>query len=105
MVHLLNPPPTRWTCSNGCGVFDVTPFGVPNRFHTCSALGGITAPLVAEGSDVRVRAVEREDYVGSEVVQYDENGRPIMAVVTDRPDGSNDVVVMAPTASWSAQGM
>jgi hypothetical protein len=105
VAHLLNPPPTRWVCSNGCGVTDVTPAGVPNRFHVCRVLRGITAPLVAEGSVVRVRAVEREDYVGDEVVQYDTDGRPIMAVVTDRPDGSNDVVVMAPTASWSAKGM
>jgi hypothetical protein len=78
---------------------DVTPAGLPNRFHTCQALAGITAPLVPAGSGVRVRAVEREDYVGREIVQYDGNGRPIMAVVTDRPDGSNDVVVMAPTAA------
>jgi hypothetical protein len=78
---------------------DVTPAGLPNRFHTCRALGGITAPLVADGSGVRVRAVEREDYVGKEIVQYDDNGRPIMAVITDRPDGSNDVVVLAPTAA------
>lgn len=103
MAHLLSPPPTRWVCSNGCGVFDVTPAGLPNRFHTCRVLGGITAPLVAEGSLVRVRAVEREDYVGKEIVQYDGFGRPIMAVVTDRPDGSNDIAVMAPTARMKVE--
>lgn len=99
MAVLLDPPPTRWICSNGCGVVDLTPAGLPNRFHTCRALGGISAPLVPDGSDVRVRAVEREDYIGQEIVQLDANGRPIMAVITDRPDGSYDTAVMAPTAS------
>jgi len=52
-----------------------------------------------------VRSVEREDYVGDQVVQYDDNGRPIMSVITERPDGSYDTAVMAPTAVWSAEGM
>lgn len=90
----------HWTCPN-CPVQEWT-VGKPNRFHSCTGLGGITAPLVLEGADCRVRAVEREDYVGNELVQYDVHGRPIMAVVTERPDGSNDTTVLAPTAYWSA---
>jgi uncharacterized protein YodC (DUF2158 family) len=39
---------------------------------------------------VRLVRVEREDYVGSETVTTDETGRPAMAVVTERADGSND---------------
>jgi hypothetical protein len=97
MVHDL--PPTVWVCGNGCPVTSRTPGTTPNRFHTCAALGGLTAPLVPQGSVARVRAVVREDYVGSEVVQYDGEGRPIAAIVTERPDGSNDVAVMAPTAT------
>lgn len=103
MAHLLNPPPTRWICSNGCGVVDLTPAGVPNRFHVCAALKGISAPLVPAGSGARVRVVERDDYEGSESVQRDGDGRPVMSVITDRPDGSNDVVVMAPTASLKVE--
>jgi len=53
--------------------------------------------MVPAGSGASVRAVEREDYVGQEIVQYDGNGRPIMSVITDRADGSNDVTVLAPT--------
>lgn len=98
-------PPTMWVCASGCPVTDRTPGSVPNRFHSCPALGGLTAPLVPEGSRVRVRAVEREDYARGQLVQCDENGRPYQAVVTDRPDGSNDVLVLAPTARWSAEGM
>jgi hypothetical protein len=96
MVHIL--PPTVWVCGNGCPVRDRTPGTVPNRFHTCAALGGLTSPLVPEGSRARVRAVVREDYVGREKVQYDDEGRPVTAIVTDRPDGSNDTTVLAPTA-------
>lgn len=98
MTHLFQPPPVRWICSNGCGVIGVTPAGVSNRFHTCRALAGLTAPLVPEGSGARVRTVERGDYAGKEILRTDGNGRPVMAVVTDRPDGSNDVTVFAPTA-------
>lgn len=97
-------PPTVWVCASGCPAVDRTPGTAANRFHTCPALGGLTSPLVPQGSGARVRAVEREDYVGSEDVQYDWNtGRPVMAIVTERPDGSNDVAVMAPTAYIRAE--
>lgn len=86
----------HWVCPN-CPATAVT-VGKPNRFHACPALGGLSAPLVLEGVDVRVRVVEREDYVGNEIVQRDGDGRPVMAVLTERPDGSNDCMVMAPTA-------
>lgn len=61
--------------------------------------------MIEQGQDVKVFAVVREDYVGKELVQADEAGRPIMAVVTERPDGSNDCAVLAPTATadWSAR--
>lgn len=92
-------PPTVWVCANGCGASDRTPGSVPNRFHTCPAIGGLTAPLVPEGSRARVRAVEREDYVAGQLPQYDNAGRPMQSVITEHPDGSNDVVVLAPTAT------
>jgi hypothetical protein len=47
-----------------------------------------------------VEAVEREDYVGKEVVTTDGEGRPVMAVETTRDDG-NDVAVFAPCAQLS----
>jgi hypothetical protein len=55
--------------------------------------------MVPEGMDCDVRAVEREDYIGKEVVTFDGENRPIMAVETVRGDGSNDVAVYAPCAS------
>jgi hypothetical protein len=98
MTHLLQPPPKRWVCANGCSATAVTPWDTPNRFHTCPRMAGLTSPLVPEGTGARVRAVEREDYVGKEDVRMDGNGRPVMAIVTERPDGSNDCVVFAPAA-------
>jgi hypothetical protein len=93
---LLRLPDQDWECPN-CPATDRTT-GQTNRWHQCAGLAGILAPLVPAGSGARVFAVEREDYVGDEIVQVDGNGRPVMAVVTERPDGSNDVVVNAPTA-------
>lgn len=86
----------HWVCPN-CPAEHVG--AAPNRFHQCAGLKGLVAPLVVEGVDCQVRAVEREDYVGTDKVQLDGDGRPIMAVVTERADGSNDVAVLAPTAS------
>jgi hypothetical protein len=95
---ILSLPPVHWVCPN-CPVEAVTAGDTPNRYHECRGLAGITAPMIPAGSLARVRAVVREDYVGAEIVQYDGNGRPIGAVVTERPDGSNDCAVLAPTAS------
>lgn len=81
----------HWSCPN-CTVTEVTQ-GQPNRFHECAGLNGLTAPLVIDGTDCKVEAREREDYIGNENV-----GR-FMSVVTTRADGSNDTAVFAPTAS------
>ena len=92
----------KWACPN-CSAYAVT-FRQTNRFHPCSGLGGLTAPMVRAGTRCQVRAVVREDYVGTEDVTYDDSGRPVMAVVTERPDGSNDVAVYAPTVHMRIEG-
>lgn len=48
---------------------------------------------------VRLVRVDREDYVGSEIVRTDATGRPAMAVITERADGSNDCHAFAATAT------
>ena len=89
----------RWYCPN-CKQTAITTEAKPHtRFHACAGLRGITAPLVEEGVRVQVTATEREDYVGAELAQTDETGRPVMAVRTDYADGRNDVAVLAPTAT------
>lgn len=60
-------------------------------------MAGLTAPMVREGERVKVTVVEREDYLGDEIVTYDDNNRPVMAVVVERDD-STDVSVFAPAA-------
>lgn len=105
--HLMLAPPVL-VCPNGCGhralgAPTVAETGVPvgggmATLHECPTLAGMTVPLVQEGTRAEARAVEREDYVGTEVgLQYDENGRAIMAVEVTRDDGT-DRAVFAPTA-------
>jgi hypothetical protein len=72
------------------------------RFHACAGLAGLTAPMVPARQRCKVEAVEREDFIGSEDVQFDGNGRPIMSVITTRDDGT-DLVVYAPTAHGSGR--
>lgn len=97
---VLAPAERRWECPN-CDQTAVTSEALPHtRFHFCPKLG-LTAPMVEAGVRAKVEKVEREDYIGGEDVQYDDQGRPVMAVVTERGDGSNDVAVYAPTAHGS----
>lgn len=101
MVVLLDQR-REWECKR-CNARDVTRETQPHtRFHNCPGMGGITAPLTEVGTSCKVEAVVREDYVGDEQVTYDDDGRPVMAVVTTRDNG-NDVAVMAPCASLSGK--
>ena len=92
-------PEYRWSCPN-CTATDVTYEPRPHtRFHACRGLKGLSAPMVPAGSDCKVEAVERGDYVGRELVTADGEGRPVMSIVTTRADGSNDCAVLAPCAT------
>lgn len=94
-------PVTRWTCPN-CPLESFTREAKPHtRMHPCPGLRGLTAPMVKAGTKAKVEAVERGDYVRKDLVQTDWNGRPYMAVVTTRDDGT-DCTVLAPTAVMRA---
>lgn len=102
MIPVLTPT-QRWSCPN-CKQTSITHEQQPHtRYHTCAGLKGLAAPMVREGTRVKISAVEREDYIGTEKVQTNAEGRPVMAVVTEREDGSNDVSVFAPTATGKAE--
>lgn len=58
--------------------------------------------MVPDGTTCKVEAVERDDYVGSEQVTVDGDGRPVMAVVTTRDDGQ-DCTVFAPCATATTE--
>ena len=65
-----------WVCPNGCPTFDVTERAdVHQQLHPCSSMGGLTVPLVEQGTRVKVSIHEREDYLGNEVVTTDDAGR------------------------------
>lgn len=96
-VTLIEPPEQRWVCSR-CDHRHVTREARPHTpFHPCKGMAGLTSPMTREGERVNVTVVEREDYIGGEVVTRDANNRPIMAVNVER-DGGNDVAVFAPMA-------
>lgn len=103
-VPVLAPPVRHWYCPN-CRAEGVTRQHGPHvRYHTCPKLRMLSAPMVPLGTDAKVELREREDYVGTERVQRDpELGRPVMSIVTTRPDGSNDAVVFAPLAAVRAR--
>ena len=95
---ILNMPEQRWTCPN-CTHTDVTHELRPHtRMHPCRGLKGITAPMVPAGTNCKVEALTREDYVGRDIPQVNGEGTPIMSVVTTRDDGQ-DCAVLAPTAT------
>lgn len=101
-AHLLTPPVKRWVCPN-CDHTDITRETKPHtRMHPCAGANGMTMPMVPPGLDCKVETTEREDYVGAEIVQTDDSGRPIMNARITREDG-DDVFVFAPTARFSTR--
>lgn len=93
-------PEQRWECPN-CDITDITHEArAHTRFHDCAGLQGMTAPMVPAGTKCKVETVERGDYIGTDLVQTDGEGKPIMAVVTTRDDGT-DCAVFAPCATGS----
>lgn len=88
----------RWHClGQGCESAAVTVDG-KTPMHRCRAVAGLMVPLAPEGTRGKIEAVERDDWVGRELVQTNADGRPVMSVVTTRDDGQ-DCTVYAPTAA------
>lgn len=89
----------EWRCPN-CGLEEITRPLPPNavRFHPCPRLHMLKAPLVLAGTDCKVEAIEREDYLGGEVQRTGDDGKPYGGVRTVRADGSNDFAAYAPLA-------
>jgi hypothetical protein len=62
----------------------------------------MTVPMVPAGIRCKVELRDREDYVGRDVVQVDEDNRPVMSAVVTRDDGV-DTTVYAPCATASVR--
>lgn len=91
----------RWECPN-CTQTAVTHKLNETPGHMCRGLRGLSVPLVPAGTKCKIEAVERQDYVGREMVQTDAAGRPVMAAVTTRDDGQ-DCAVYAPAATLAIE--
>ena len=68
------------------------------RWHPCPKLHMLKTPMVIAGTDCKIEAIERQDYLGTEIQRTGDDGKPYAAVRTDRADGSNDLAVYAPLA-------
>lgn len=102
-MPFLAPPQRHWECPN-CPHTHVTRIAGPHTpFHPCPGLKGLTAPMIPAGTRAKVEALEREDYVGDEIVHTDADGRPVMSVRTTRDDGT-DLAVLAPCATADLRG-
>jgi hypothetical protein len=89
-----------WACPN-CTVTERVRPPLPanaQRWHACPGLHMLKAPLVIAGTDCKVVAVEREDYLRDECQRTGDDGKPYMAVETVHADGHTDRAVFAPAA-------
>jgi hypothetical protein len=85
------------SCDSAARTFDAkTPM------HPCKGLAGLLAPLIPAGQKGNHVAVEREDWIGKEMVQYDGHGRPVMSIRTETEDSLSSTV-FAPTATGSVR--
>ncbi len=105
---ILQPPTRYWSCPS-CTAQHVTHLAQAHTpLHPCAGRLGVLVPyvevhpgrLVKPADRRHHRVIERGDYQGTERgLRYDANGRPYMAVHTERPDGSHDTAVFAPAAA------
>jgi hypothetical protein len=88
-----------WECPN-CHRSERTGGLPPNasRFHPCPSLHGLISPLVRAGTDCKVVAHQRADYLGKEHQRAGDDGKPYMAVETVHADGRNDIAVFPGSA-------
>lgn len=103
---LLEHQEKHWECPS-CGRQHVTRTAqVTSELHACPSQRGMIVPFVEVISNagiakhsVRHVVVERGDFIGSELgVRHDAEGKAVMAVHTERADGSHDTHVFAPAA-------
>ena len=107
---MLLDPTKRWQCPS-CDAQHVTKEARPHTpFHNCRGQRGLSVPYVeVAGVELRKNStrhvvVERGDYVGAEKgVRKDGEGNVVMAVRTERADGSYDCAVFAPSATARAE--
>lgn len=96
-IPLLKPQYEDLHCPN-CGYAERLPEPLPpgsSRFHNCVKLHNLSAPLVPVKADCKVEAVNRDDYLGDEIVNMGDDGKAYMAIETTHADGHTDRAVNA----------
>lgn len=90
-----------WVCAKGCGSHART---VDDKLphHRCREMAGLMVALIPAGTKAKVEAVERGDYVGTDLVQRDAEGRVWMSTVVTRDEGQ-DCTVYAPCATATTE--
>lgn len=85
-----------WKCPN-CEATHVTNYEVPHTpMHLCPSVG-VIAPYVMVNvttnlRSYRHRVIYREDYINGEQGLVYQDGKPVMAVQTEREDGYDTIV-------------
>jgi len=104
MAPVILNPERHWECPS-CGYQHVTHDARPHMpTHPCPKYNGFSVPLSeVTGEKLKKNSVRhvmkhRDDYVNKELVRLGPDGKPIMALRTERSDGSNDTRIYAPTA-------
>lgn len=85
-----------WVCARDCGSHART-YDDKLPHHRCKRMGGLMVALIPAGQKAKVEAIERQDYVGDDIVDYTD-GRVIMSTVVTRDDGQ-DCTAYAPCAT------
>lgn len=89
-----------WVCARDCGSHART-FDDKLPHHRCKRMGGLMVALIPAGQKAKVEAIERQDYVGSDIVDYTD-GKVIMSTVVIRDDGQ-DCTAYAPCATATVE--
>lgn len=86
-----------FACSRCDAAAIVAPGTVGTPMHRCAGLGGMSVPFAPAGTASKVELNAREDYVGTDDVQRDADGRVWMSAVTTTDEGES-LAVYAPCA-------
>jgi hypothetical protein len=103
---VLEVPEKRWECPSCQRQLVTRTASITSELHRCPMQAGMIVPFVEVVSNagipkhsMRHVVIERGDYIGEEIgVRHDESGKAVMAVHTERADGSHDTHVFAPAA-------
>ena len=91
-------PEHRWECP-ACDLQEITHEAKPHtRMHQCAGALGMTVPMIPAGTRAKLELVERQDYVGRDLVDTAEDGKVYMSAVVTRDEGT-DVAVYPGTAT------